>query len=41
MINVFARLDKKEKKRRAKEQAEFEKEHPQQGAGSLEELSKK
>lgn len=42
VINVFAKLDKKERKRRSKEQAQYEKEHPQQqGTGSLEELSKK
>jgi large subunit ribosomal protein L32 len=45
-INVFAKLDKKERKRKEKEQAQYEKEHPEatqaaSGAGSLEELSKK
>ncbi|MBI1888481.1 MAG: 50S ribosomal protein L32 [Candidatus Spechtbacteria bacterium] len=46
MVNVLARLDKKERKRREKEQAMHEKEHPEaaetpRSGGSMEELSQK
>ena len=52
VINVFAKLDKKERKLKEKEQAKYEKEHPEetaptasptgrQAGGSLEELSRK
>jgi len=46
VVNVFVKLDKKERKRREREQAMREKEQGQkssaaEGPGSLEELSKK
>jgi len=41
VINVFAKLEKKERKKREREQAEYEKEQGREKAGSLEELSKK
>ncbi|OGZ58626.1 MAG: 50S ribosomal protein L32 [Candidatus Spechtbacteria bacterium RIFCSPHIGHO2_02_FULL_43_15b] len=41
VVNVFAKLDKKEKKKREKEQAAYEKEQGQGGASGMEELSKK
>ena len=43
IVNVFAKLDKKERKRREKEQKAHDQEHAQEKAatGNLEELSKK